>query len=169
MRNHHRLYRCNKYTIGCELGVNVARYTTAQKKSQQYLRSVRSNERRIAVLEDEIKLQQSRLTLNGVSFGEHVNATMARDTQEIGFTKLYDLCDSLDTELIGYVEEREEALNVIKSLVNPAHFEVIYRRYFQGFTFDQIALLMSYTERNVFKIHLRALSALYPHLPNQYK
>lgn len=145
------------------------KYTTAQKRSQRYLRSVRLAERRIQVLEAEIELQQSRLTLNGVAGGENVKATMQGDSAEQGFTKLYELCDSLDTDLIGYVEEREEALNVLKHLSNPNHYMILYLRYFQGLSFSQVANIMNYTERNVFKLHLQALSALHPYLPVQYR
>lgn len=147
----------------------MAKYTTAQKRSQNYLRTVRLNERRIQVLEAEIELQQSRLTLNGVAGGENVKATMQGDSMEQGFTKLYELCDSLDTDLIGYVEEREEALNILKRLSNPNHYMLLYLRYFHGLTFNQIANIMNYTERNLFKLHLQALSALYHYLPVQYR
>ncbi len=147
----------------------MARFSAAQKRSQAYLRGIRLAERRIQILEAEIELQQSRLQLNGVSFGENVNQTMAGCAQEEGVVKLYKFCEELDSELIGYVEERDEGLNVIGHLSDNAQYDVLYLRYFQGFTFGHVANILSMSESTVFRIHRMALSALHPYLPCQYR
>lgn len=144
-------------------------YTTAQKRSQKFLRAVRLNERRIQVLESEIELQQSRLQLNGVAGGENVNKTMSGDSMEVGFTELYKFCDKLDTDLINYVEERDRALSVIKNLKDQGQYMVTYLRYFQGLSYNQIARILNYSDRTVYNLHKRALSAIFPYLPENYK
>ena len=75
------------------------------KEAMRYFKGVLASERRIRCIEAEIERQQSRLALNGVEGGEQVSRTMEGDAMERGFVKLYDFCDALDTELIGYVED----------------------------------------------------------------
>lgn len=145
------------------------KYTTAQKYSQRYLRSICLAERRIQIYEAEIELQQSRLALNGVKDGENVSATLAGDVQEQGFVKLYELCDKLDTELIGYVEERERGLDVINNLQDQMQYEVVYLRYFKGLRFAEIAKIIYKSESQVYEYHSRALSNLFRYIPREYK
>lgn len=143
--------------------------TIHQKKSQRYLRHLRLNEQHIRVLESEIELQQSRLQLNGVAGGENVNASMSGKALEEGFTRLYELCDSLDSDLIGYVEEREEGLKAIHCLEDPDHFIVLYLRYFEALRFSSIANMLGISERTVFNIHKEALSDIYRYIPAQWR
>lgn len=145
------------------------KYNAHQRKAQNYLRSVRLNEQRIRVLESEIEMQQARLTLNGVSNGENVAKTMAGDCQEQGFIKLYDLCDSLDTDLIGYVEEREQALETLSYIENANYYSVLYYVYFAGLRFRDLTLMLNASERQIYNWHSQALSILYRYLPREYR
>lgn len=145
------------------------KFTTAQKYSQRFLRSIRLAERRIQIYEAEIELQQSRLLLNGVSGGENVSSTLSGDAQEQGFVRLYELCDALDTDLIGYVEERDEGLRVISNLNDQNQYDVIYLRYFRGLTFTEISNIIYKSESQVYDYHAKALSNLYRFIPNEYK
>ncbi len=145
------------------------KYNSHQRKAQSYLRTVRLNERRIQVLESEIEMQQSRLTLNGVSNGENVSKTMEGDCAEQGFVKLYELCDTLDTELIGYVEEREQALKTLSYIENVNCFSVLYYVYFEALRFRDLAILLHTSERQIYNWHAQALSILYRYLPIEYR
>lgn len=145
------------------------KYTTAQRKAQNYLRTIKSNEHRIKLLESEIEMQQARLSLNGVAYGENVSKTLEGDVIEQGFVKLYELCDNLDTELVGYVEEREEAYKVLSNLTNPNFYAVLFYVYFQGMKFRELPYLLHASQRQIFNWHEQALSILYRYLPNNYK
>ncbi len=145
------------------------RYNSHQRKAQNYLRTVRLNERRIQVLESEIEMQQSRLTLNGVSNGENVSKTMEGDCQEQGFVKLYELCDTLDTDLIGYVEEREQALVTLSYIENANYYAVLYYVYFAAMRFRDLAIMLNVSERQIYNWHAQALSILYRFLPIEYR
>ena len=146
----------------------MAKLTTAQRRSQEYLREVKLWERHIETLEVEIQKQQERLTLNGVAYGENVSQSMAGDALEEGFVKLYKFCEQLDTDLIGYVEKREQALDVIANLKNPNQYKVIYLRYFEGLNFNQISNIMYNANSTVFDYHKAALSNLYRFLPREF-
>lgn len=145
------------------------KYTSHQKKAQSYLRNIRLNERRIQVLEAEIEMQQSRLTLNGVSGGENVSKTLEGDCHEQGFVKLYELCDTLNTDLIGYVEERNQALKALANIENANYYVVLYFVYFNGMRFKELSTLLHVSERQVFNWHARALSILYRYLPIEFR
>lgn len=141
------------------------RYTAAQT----YFRGVLANERRIQYLESEIEKQQSRLTLNGIAGGETVRRTMEGDALEQGFMKLYELCDEMDTELIGYVEERERAREVLSHIADTKGYEVLYLRYFEGMKFKDIYRRIFVSEDYMYELHRTAMSELYPYLPVECK
>lgn len=142
------------------------------KEAMRYYRGVLANERRIRCIEAEIERQQSRLVLNGVEGGESVGRTMAGDAMEAGFVKLYDYCDALDTELIGYVEEREEARRTLDCLDDGDMVEVIYLRYFEGLRFPAILKLLNadgrnMSERKMYSLHEQALCRLWRFIPRE--
>lgn len=144
------------------------------KQAQAYYRTVLVNERRISCLEAEIERQQSRLSLNGVEGGEQVNKTMSGDALEQGFVRLYDYCDSLDTELIGYVEERDAARRTLDSLTDGDMVQIIYLRYFEGLRFPAIHKLLALngvpmSERKMYSLHEQALCRLWRHIPAEHK
>ena len=139
------------------------------RASQAYFRGVLANERRIQYLEAEIEKQQSRLSLNGVEGGESVSRTMEGDSLERGYERLYEMCDSMDTELIGYVEERRQARAVLDRIADSKAYEVMYLRYFEGYRFKDIQRMLYMSETTVFRIHEDALVKLYQHLPAEYR
>ena len=137
--------------------------------SQAYMRSVLANERRVHYLECEIEKQQSRLALNGVEGGESVSRTMAGDAFERGFVKLYELCDEMDTELIGYVEEREKARRVLSHIAGSKGYDALYLRYFEGMKFKDIYRRIYVSEDYMYELHRTALIELYPYVPAEYR
>lgn len=141
------------------------KYTAAQT----YVRSVLANERRIQYLESEIERQQSRLVLNGVSGGESVKRTMEGDAFEQGFVRLYELCEELDAELIGYIGEREKARAVLSHIAGTKGYDVLYLRYFEGRRFKDIYRSIFVSEDYMFELHRRAMNEIYPYLPIEYK
>lgn len=144
------------------------------RQAQAYFRAVLANERRIRCLEAEIERQQSRLALNGVAGGEQVSRTMEGDALERGFVKLYDYCDALDTELAGYVEEREAALRTLGELPDGDMVEIIYLRYFEGLRFQAIHRLMAVggrhmSERKMYSLHEQAMCRLWRYIPVEHR
>lgn len=138
--------------------------STSQKRAQKYLRGIKSAEKRVRNLEEEILLQQSRLVLNGVAGGESVSKTLHGDAFEEGFVRLYDYCSDLDTELCNYIEERDKAFHLIGKLPDDQR-EVLYLHYFCDMTFPDIAKRIGVSKRTVMRYHENALSNLYSKLP----
>jgi DNA-directed RNA polymerase specialized sigma24 family protein len=142
--------------------------TRQYKTTQAYFRGVLSAERQIQFLEAEIEKQQSRLFLSGVDGGEVVSKTTEGDSLERGMSELYDYVDKLDTELIGYVEEREEAMKVLSNIAHTPAYEVVRYRYFEGYRYKDIARLMVYTEDYIYELHRTAMNDLYRFLPREH-
>lgn len=144
------------------------------KQAQAYYRTVLINERRIACLEAEIERQQSRLSLNGVEYGESVSKTMEGDSLERGFVKLYDYCDALDTELMGYVDERAVARGTLNNLIDGDMVQIVYMRYFEGLRFPAIHKLLTLngspmSERKMYSLHEQAMCRLWRHIPAEFR
>lgn len=142
------------------------------KESMRYYKAIAANERRISCLEAEIERQQSRLSLNGVEGGESVSRTMEGDAMERGFIKLYDYCAALNTELTGYVDERDAALRTLDNLPDGEMVEVVYLRYFEGLSFPAIYKLLNtggynMSERKMYSLHEQALCRLWRFIPRE--
>lgn len=143
--------------------------TRQYKTTQAYFRGVLSAERQIQFLEAEIEKQQSRLSLSGVDGGEVVSKTMEGDSIGEGFSLLYTTVDELDTELIGYIEEREEAREVLSNIADSPAYEVVRYRYFEGYRYRDISKLMGYGEDRIYQLHREAMEKLWHHLPREHK
>lgn len=156
------------------MAAKVVSRSPKYRQAQAYFREVLANERRIRCLEAEIERQQSRLTLNGVEGGESVNRTMEGDALERGFVKLYDYCDALDTELAGYVDQREAALKMLEELPDGDMVEIVYLRYFEGLRFQAIRRILveqgrPMSERKMYSLHEQAMCRLWRFIPCEYR
>lgn len=144
------------------------KYTPRQRAAQDYMRSVLMADRRIQALESEIERQRARLGLNGIAGGESVSRTTSGDAMERGFADLDAYCRELDTDLIGYVETRREAMRAVEAIGDRDLEAVLSLRYFEGFTFATIARCMHVSDRLVYDIHAAALTALASTMPREW-
>lgn len=80
-----------------------------------------------------------------------------------GFTdasdRLIDLEREIDLQVDYYVDLKREAGLLLAKLENPNHYGVLHRHYILFESFEQVAVGMGYTYRNICYLHGRALQA----------
>lgn len=84
--------------------------------------------------------------------GSHGGFTEASD-------RLIDLEHEINKDIDRFVDLKREAGALLRKLDNPQHYKVLHQHYVMFETFEQIAVDMGYSYRNVCYLHGRALQA----------
>lgn len=75
-------------------------------------------------------------------------------------SKIIDLESEINEAIDRFVDKKREVSGLVERITDPDELKVIYKRYFQNETLEQVACEMNYTYRNVCYIHGRALSSV---------
>lgn len=73
--------------------------------------------------------------------------------------RLIDLEKEIDREIDQYADLKHTIINQIQALPDPQHVDLLYQRYVKECTFEQIAVNMNYSIRNVYNLHGQALQS----------
>lgn len=128
------------------------------KQVRAYLWRVRDAERELKLLEQEYEQAKANIL--------HLKA-IQYDADKVSGGKIGDLSDAI-VVLEGYAERvnaqwdklvalRNEAGTLIEQIADGRYREVLKRRYIWGESWEQVAVSMGYTYRNVLGLHGKAL------------
>ena len=73
--------------------------------------------------------------------------------------KIVDLQEEINRDVDIFVDMKKEASKLLKKVKRPEFFQVLHKRYILYESFEQIAMEMKQTYRNVCYVHGRALQA----------
>ena len=129
--------------------------------AKQYLRQIRAQNRRIdSLIAEKDRLKQIAEGVSGMSYDD-VKVQSARVTpgnrQTDAVCKLIDIEERITAEIDNYVDMREDAERYISQLKSPVERDLLRNYYLMGLTWEQVAELMNYDLRYLFKLHGRAL------------
>lgn len=74
--------------------------------------------------------------------------------------KIVDLENEINADIDKLVDLKREMVTVIKAVENPEYQTLLELRYLCFKTWEQIAVDMQYTTRNIYKLHDRALETI---------
>lgn len=83
----------------------------------------------------------------------------SQNNLEISVLKIIDLQEEINRKMDRFVDLKREIRNLLEQLEDPNHVKVLHKRYFEYKTWEQIAIEMQYSYRNVCNIHGKALQA----------
>ena len=75
-------------------------------------------------------------------------------------SKIIDLDKEIDKSIDEYIGKKKEVIIVLEKIQNPDQLDILYKRYIQYETFEQISNEMSMSYRNVCNIHGKALQSV---------
>lgn len=129
-------------------------------ESTKYLREIKKLDSIINSQLDEVDSLYAMITRITPVLKDDV-VTGSGNTDKIGnaIAKITDLKEEINRDIDKLVDKKREASSLLKKLENPLHYEVLHKRYVLFESFEQIALEMGYTYRNICYIHGRALQA----------
>lgn len=125
--------------------------------AKEYLRQYINAKNRFKSISDEmieIRSEATRITpvISDMPSGSHVNDKIALSVE-----KLDECAKKLEEEAKRMQNAMDDVQNVINSISNPTYRQVLTYRYINGYTWEQIAVKMNYTYRNITRLHGKAL------------
>lgn len=129
---------------------------TAKEYLQQLCRAdVIINQR----IQEKADLRSRLFSIGSMDYAkEHVQMTLPTGSgYEREIVKLIDLENEIDGLIDTYVNLKHKVIEQLHELNNIDQIKILYKRYVLGEKFEQIAVDLNFSIRNVYKIHGHAL------------
>ena len=128
-----------------------------KKTPKEYLRQLRTAEIKIEQKEEE--LERLKSSLESISTGtdsERVQTT-PRDKVSVDLPQMVDLKREIESDIKALLILKNKIINEIQSMDNPVYINILYKRYVQYKSLEEIAVEMSYSYRQILRLHGLAL------------
>ena len=124
--------------------------------TKQYLNQVRNLDKRVNAKLDELSSLRALTEKVTASYSEKVQASTS-DTFTSNVAKIVDLEKEIDAEIDRLIRLRERITKEIDSMPSNTYSALLSSRYLEGKTWEDVAEMLHYDERQIFRIHENAL------------
>ena len=138
--------------------------------TKQYLQQISRLDRMINNKLSEIsQLIELAMSVYAVKNEERVQTTPNFDKIGTAYCKIEEMEEKLDKLIDEYVDKKNLIISQIDGIENETYYEILFARYIEKKTFENIADEMTYSFRNVTRLHGRALQEFEKKYGNLYK
>ena len=138
--------------------------------TKQYLNQISRLDRMINNKLAEIsQLRELTMSVSAVKNEERVQTTPNFDKIGTAYCKIEDMEEKLDKLIDEFVDKRNLIISQIDKIENETYYEILFARYIEKKTFEKIADEMTYSWRQVIRLHGRALQEFEKKYGNTYK
>lgn len=138
--------------------------------TKQYLQQISRLDRMINNKLAEIsQLRELAMSVSAVKNEERVQTTPNFDKIGTAYCKIAEMEEKLDKLIDEYVDKKNLIISQIDGIENETYYEILFARYIEKKTFEKIADEMTYSFRNVTRLHGRALQEFEKKYGNLYK
>lgn len=138
--------------------------------TKQYLQQISRLDRMINNKLAEIsQLRELAMSVSAVKNEERVQTTPNFDNIGTAYCKIEEMEEKLDKLIDEYVDKKNMIISQIDGIENETYYEILFARYIEKKTFEKIADEMTYSFRNVTRLHGRALQEFEKKYGNLYK
>lgn len=140
-----------------------------KKTPKEYLRQLRTAEIKIEQKEEE--LERLKASLESISTGtdsERVQTT-PRDRLSEEVPIIADLKEEIKSDIKALLILKNKIINEIQSMDNPVYINILYKRYVQYKSLEEIAVEMSYVYVHTRRLHGLALQAFKARYPQKFQ
>ena len=109
---------------------------------------------------EQVRELRDRLTSISCPLGEKVQTDVNPDKFTNTISKIIELEKDINADIDKLVDMKRVARNLIESLDNDVEKLVMYKRYFDNKTFEEISVEMSYSWRRIHQVHGNSLKKL---------
>ena len=127
---------------------------------KEFLNKIRHIDMMIDCKLEQINGLRDRLTSIGSPMGEKVQSHLNPDKFSNTISKIIELENEINADVDDLVDLKCEARKSIEQLNDDREKLVLYKRYFENKTFEQISVEMNYSWRRVHQLHGDALIKL---------
>ena len=129
-------------------------------QAKEFLNKIRHIDMMIDCKLEQTSNLRSRLTSINVSMGERVQSSLDPDKFTNTISKIVELEKEINDDIDKLVDLKSIARKAIESLENDVEKMVLYKRYFENKTFEQISVELNYSWRRIHQFHGDALKKL---------
>ena len=138
--------------------------------TKTYLQQISRLDRMINNKLSEIsQLRELEISVSAVKNEERVQNTPNFDKIGTAYCKIEEMEEKLDKLIDEYVDKKNLIISQIDGIENETYYEILFARYIEKKTFEKIADEMTYSFRNVTRLHGRALQEFEKKYGNLYK
>ena len=138
--------------------------------TKQYLQQISRLDRMINNKLAEIsQLRELALSVSAVKNEERVQSTPNFDKMGTAYCKIEEMEEKLDKLIDEFVNKKNLIISQIDKIENETYYEILFARYIEKKTFEKIADEMTYSWRQVIRLHGRALQEFEKKYGNTYK
>ena len=129
-------------------------------QAKEFLNKIRHIDMMIDCKLEQTSNLRSRLTSINVSMSERVQSSLDPDKFTNTISKIVELEKEINDDIDKLVDLKSIARKAIESLDNDIEKMVLYKRYFENKTFEQISVELNYSWRRIHQFHGDALKKL---------
>ena len=129
-------------------------------QAKEFLNKIRHIDMMIDCKLEQTSNLRSRLTSINVSMGERVQSSLDPEKFTNTISKIVELEKEINDDIDKLVDLKSIARKAIESLDNDIEKMVLYKRYFENKTFEQISVELNYSWRRIHQFHGDALKKL---------
>ena len=111
-------------------------------------------------LEEKARLESLALKITSSWSSEHVSGSCNQDKLGDAVSKIADMERDINKAVDEFIDKKKEVIAVLEKVQNPDQLDILYKRYIQYESFEQIANEMSMSYRNICNIHGKALQSV---------
>ena len=138
--------------------------------TKQYLQQISRLDRMINNKLSEIsQLRELAMSVSAVKNEERVQTTPNFDKIGTAYCKIEEMEEKLDKLIDEFVDKKNLIISQIDKIENETYYEILFERYIEKKTFEKIADEMTYSWRQVIRLHGRALQEFEKKYGNTYK
>jgi hypothetical protein len=129
-------------------------------KAKEYLRQIEKLDKCIEQKQIEYdELRHRAKTSGGIQYGERVQTSPTGDTLERKVVNYVQLEKEIDDMIDRFVDLKHQIIDEIQELSDVNYIDILFKRYVQYKSFEQIAVEMGYTYDYTRHLHGYALDA----------
>lgn len=126
--------------------------------TKQYLQQISRLDRLINNKLSEIsQLRELAYGISAATNEERVQTTPNFDKIGTAYCKIEEMEEKLDKLIDEYIDKKNLIISQIDKIENEIYYEILFARYIEKKTFEKIADEMTYSWRQIIRIHGRAL------------
>ena len=126
--------------------------------TKQYLQQISRLDRMINNKLSEIsQLRELAMSVSAVKNEERVQTTPNFDKIGTAYCKIEEMEEKLDKLIDEFVDKKNLIISQIDKIENETYYEILFARYIEKKTFEKIADEMTYSWRQVIRLHGSAL------------
>lgn len=130
---------------------------TSLESPKEYLRHLRRLEVCIKQRQEELNRLRELIGCHAIDYGDRVQTSPSADSIPNEVIRRAELEADISRKIERFLQLKHKIINEIQSLDNAVYVKILYMRYVEYKSLDEIAEKMNYSYRQVLRLHGTAL------------